>query len=858
MAKTSDQTAAKHDAEVRVIRESPHFDREYYLSQVNDPAARRDPALHYLLVGEPAGINPSRSFALDIYARLNPDIRGSGMSLLAHYETHGRKEERQIAYESDRIVLDASRLDPGKPTVLLLLHEATYSGAPILGWNLLKELKLTRNVVVMVRKGGPLIPALKDFATAVVEPQLPRISESPIELERLAERIVETYQPIYAIANSVETRLMATAIRTCQVPVVTLVHEFVTHTPPHALTPLYKMCDAFVFPSDLVYQSSLQRYEILAQRHCHIQPQGPSEIPRLRADEAIESYGAGPRTTSKGLADLLAERNPPFTVVGLGPIDLRKGVDLFVATATALQQKYGGGFRFIWVGERVHADHHQYNVFLDEQVHRSGVTDKVHFFGPVDNLGPVYDAADALFISSRLDPLPNVGIDASLKGIPLLCFEKATGFAEIMAGQEETAWLVSPHLDTGAVADRIARLMNDAEARTAAGEMIRRIARLNFNMMRYTRSLDEMGRVAARRIAEVEMQIETLLPDNAFNADLYFGKKKAATLPREEAVRTYLLDTVNVDFTGDAAWGEHERRPLEGFHSLMYGRLCPDFPHDGSINPLTHYIRAGRPDGPWKHDVLHLSGNAPVRRPAKKQSVALHGHFHYVDNFAEFMEGLAANTTHVDLHLTTTTEAAAAHLEAAAAAYKNGDVSISVLPNIGRDIRPFIQLLKGPLASYDVVGHLHGKRSVHTFDYDKDLGNRWRIFLWQHLLGPAMPAMDVILRTFTERPDLGMVFPENDYLVGWELNRELSESLAPRLGLRELPEHLEFPVGTMFWARPGALAGFVEASFADDEYPTEPLPIDGTMLHALERLLPVVVEASGYKLATTYFPRFTR
>jgi lipopolysaccharide biosynthesis protein len=73
-----------------------------------------------------------------------------------------------------------------------------------------------------------------------------------------------------------------------------------------------------------------------------------------------------------------------------------------------------------------------------------------------------------------------------------------------------------------------------------------------------------------------------------------------------------------------------------------------------------------------------------------------------------------------------------------------------------------------------------------------------------------------------------------------------------------LPPSIDFPVGTMFWARPEALAPLLRLGLSWDEYPPEPLPIDGTMLHALERLLPLVAEESGYHYATTYLPRFVR
>ena len=56
----------------------------------------------------------------------------------------------------------------------------------------------------------------------------------------------------------------------------------------------------------------------------------------------------------------------------------------------------------------------------------------------------------------------------------------------------------------------------------------------------------------------------------------------------------------------------------------------------------------------------------------------------------------------------------------------------------------------------------------------------------------------------------------------------------------------------MFWARPEALKPLFELKLDLSEVPVEPLPLDGTSLHALERLLPLVVEKAGYGYATTY------
>jgi lipopolysaccharide biosynthesis protein len=122
-----------------------------------------------------------------------------------------------------------------------------------------------------------------------------------------------------------------------------------------------------------------------------------------------------------------------------------------------------------------------------------------------------------------------------------------------------------------------------------------------------------------------------------------------------------------------------------------------------------------------------------------------------------------------------------------------------------------------------------------------------------------MPMMDIIRQAFADDQTLGLVFPEDPFLIGWEENLEIAQGLAARMDLRApLPPTIDFPVGTMFWARPEALAPLLRLGLNLDDYPDEPLAEDGTILHALERLLPLVAEDAGYHYATTHLPRFVR
>jgi lipopolysaccharide biosynthesis protein len=73
--------------------------------------------------------------------------------------------------------------------------------------------------------------------------------------------------------------------------------------------------------------------------------------------------------------------------------------------------------------------------------------------------------------------------------------------------------------------------------------------------------------------------------------------------------------------------------------------------------------------------------------------------------------------------------------------------------------------------------------------------------------------------------------------------------LANSMHIEVLPDNFNFPIGTMFWSRTKALVPLMELNLRYQDFPEEPLSIDGTMLHALERLLPFIAEKAGFSYA---------
>ncbi|UOQ60064.1 rhamnan synthesis F family protein [Leucobacter rhizosphaerae] len=294
-------------------------------------------------------------------------------------------------------------------------------------------------------------------------------------------------------------------------------------------------------------------------------------------------------------------------------------------------------------------------------------------------------------------------------------------------------------------------------------------------------------------------------------------------------------------------------RPRPGFHPLSYAESVEEFLDDGR-DPLAHFLAQGEPSGRWSRRLITPSGVVPT--VDADLSVLIHGHFYYPELVTEFLDLLAPNTHPVTVALTTHSEAAAREVEGRARAHAAGRTAIvRVVPNRGRN---FSALLTGTVADlireHNVVLHVHGKRSPHA---PNDFGDRWRRRLWTNLVGDGIPFADRIIAEFAADPMLGMVAPEELRLHDWDGNREFAPAWIDRLQLNRrapmpLPVHFDFAVGAMFWARSAALAPLLDAELTGEDFPAEPLPTDGTSLHALERLISLIVEHEGFEFAKTY------
>jgi len=169
-----------------------------------------------------------------------------------------------------------------------------------------------------------------------------------------------------------------------------------------------------------------------------------------------------------------------------------------------------------------------------------------------------------------------------------------------------------------------------------------------------------------------------------------------------------------------------------------------------------------------------------------------------------------------------------------------GNVVVECVPNRGRDIAPMIVQFGRRLLRHDFVLHVQTKRSPHA----SVLGS-WFSEIFESLLGsPNGSGWEVNEIVDLLSGDAKIVYPApNNNIVldrtGWSDNYLLAKELLEKYSechIEDFPV-VEFPQGSMFWARSDAVRTLLSLPLTYEDFPIEPMPPDGTIAHALERLI---------------------
>jgi len=337
--------------------------------------------------------------------------------------------------------------------------------------------------------------------------------------------------------------------------------------------------------------------------------------------------------------------------------------------------------------------------------------------------------------------------------------------------------------------------------------------------------------------------------DAEYYYDRYLDVKNAGIDPLEH----YLLH----------GWREG-RDPSGNFNTDFYLSEYPDVKNT-DMCPLTHYIFYGKAEGRinsiyYKQNTVYPNFEYRLQKAReqlnivpyfhnnytfielkdeiKSKKICVHLHLYYVEMANFFIEKLNNINTPFTLFISITDKKAFENIKSSfKSKIKNLEkIEVVVVENKGRDIAPLIVTFGKKLLKFDYILHIHSKKSPH-YNHNKS----WRDEIIDTLLGSEtiinqnLNLLNGDGKFIFNEPNINI----NLYNNGWSDNKIFSEEILSKYSNFDIDDFpvIDFAHGSMFWAKSEAVKDFLELPFSYDDFPEEPIEPDGTICHALERLL---------------------
>ena len=272
-------------------------------------------------------------------------------------------------------------------------------------------------------------------------------------------------------------------------------------------------------------------------------------------------------------------------------------------------------------------------------------------------------------------------------------------------------------------------------------------------------------------------------------------------------------------------------------------------------------------------NTLHLNYSLPSRYTLNKlennHKIGLFLHIYFEDLIDECFDYSSNLPEHADIFITTNSEEKKKKIEEKFSTLKN-KVDIKVIENRGRDVSAFLIPNSEEILKYDIACFAHDKKTKQLKPQLKGEDFKYKCF--ENILGSKEFVCNVI-NLFLENPKLGLLSPfgpnhaEFYSNIGREWghsgnnNYSLTCDLLSKLDIEINVDKNKAPVapyGTMFWFRPRAFKKILEKDWKYEDFPKEPNKIDGTILHAIERVYPFVAQDAGYYSANLLNEEYTK
>ena len=184
---------------------------------------------------------------------------------------------------------------------------------------------------------------------------------------------------------------------------------------------------------------------------------------------------------------------------------------------------------------------------------------------------------------------------------------------------------------------------------------------------------------------------------------------------------------------------------------------------------------------------------------------------------------------------------------------KGKDIELRKQINRGRNESCYWVTCRDIIKSYDYICLMHDKKT----NYWGGMGIKGYSYAFHAInsLVKSKNYIENIINIFETNRFIGLLMPYPPMFCGldcvtsdpWSSNREIAADLYTKLNLSvPFDGYPRAPWGGMFWIRGKAMSSFYRKNWEYSDFPEEPVKPDGTVLHALERMYPMIVQDAGY------------
>lgn len=263
-------------------------------------------------------------------------------------------------------------------------------------------------------------------------------------------------------------------------------------------------------------------------------------------------------------------------------------------------------------------------------------------------------------------------------------------------------------------------------------------------------------------------------------------------------------------------------------------------------------------------DMTKFSYNKVENKP----KVALMLHLYFEDLFEETLTYAKNMPDYADIYISTQTLEKKQKIEELVKDFPN-KVTVIIINNRGRDVSALTVGFRKYILNYDIVCFAHDKK-VSQLHYAIK-GRSYAYVCYENTM-TSPEFIENIIEKFLNDKFLGLLVPPppqfaeyypvlSGYGSGWGVNFDLCVDFAKKLNINLDMDRSKGPIapyGSIFWFRVDALKPLFDLNLDYDDFPDEPLPVDGTISHAIERMHPYIAQSRGYYTSWIFSEKFAR